>query len=103
MNQYPMKTVYRGTTIRNCRVLADGTGTTVWHWDRDQDAAVVLIQVGDQPRRLGATQSWKVGDLVFEPQRGCGCQHPMYTFVPPAYVTSQQSGGDDAGLLEGRG
>jgi len=83
VNQYPMKTVQDGTTIRNCRVLAEANGTTVWHWDRDQDTAVVLVQTGTQPERVGATQKWKVGDLVFEPQRGCGCQHPMYTFVPP--------------------
>ena len=67
-----------------CRLVSHDAGTTVWHWDKEQGAAVVLLEVPDAPARVGATQKWQVADLVFEPQRGCGCQHPMYTFVPPA-------------------
>ena len=92
MNQYPVKSTVDGTIVRNCRLVADDTGTTVWHWDKDQGAATVLLRVDEQPRRVGATQKWQVGDLVFEPQRGCGCQHPMYTFVPPATAPSTSPG-----------
>lgn len=84
MNQYPVKTSVDGKIVRNCRLVADDHGTTVWHWDKDAGAAQVLRRVAERPERVGATQKWQVGDLVMEPQRGCGCQHPMYTFVPPA-------------------
>ena len=84
MNQYPVKTTIDGKVVRNCRLVSGAEGTTAWQWDRDAGAAVVLRRVQDAPERVGATQKWQVGDLVFEPQRGCGCQHPMYTFVPPA-------------------
>lgn len=84
MNQYPMKTTIDGRIVRNCRLVAEGNGTTVWQWDREAGAAVVLCTSSEQPTRVGATQKWQVDHLVFEPQRGCGCQHPMYTFVPPA-------------------
>jgi len=86
MNQYPVKTTIDGSIIRNCRLIADGdgAGTTVWAWDREKGEAFVLRQVPDRPERIGATEKWQVDDLVMEPQRGCGCQHPMYTFVPPA-------------------
>ncbi|MEO6628483.1 MAG: hypothetical protein ABIP03_07915 [Aquihabitans sp.] len=84
MNQYPMKTSVDGATLRNCRLVAeDGTGTTVWQWDKATGGAVVLRHTAEQPERMGASQKWQVEDLVLEPQRGCGCQHPMYTFVPP--------------------
>ncbi len=83
MNQYPVKTTVDGKIVRNCRLVAGDAGTTVWHWDKEAGTAVVLRQVGERPQRVGATQKWQVADLVMEPQRGCGCQHPMYTFVPP--------------------
>lgn len=87
MNQYPVKTAVDGQIVRNCRLVADENGTTVWRWDREQATATVLRRTETQPERVGATQKWRVDDLVFEPQRGCGCQHPMYTFVPPATST----------------
>lgn len=86
MNLYPMKTSLDGSIVRNCRIVSDDAGTTVWHWDRDAGAATVLHASPLAPNRVGATQRWQVDDVVFEPQRGCGCQHPMYTFVPPAAV-----------------
>jgi hypothetical protein len=83
VNQYPVKTTIDGQVVRNCRLVSDDRGTTVWRWDKDAGAAVVLRQVPEPPTRVGATEKWHVADLVLEPQRGCGCQHPMYTFVPP--------------------
>lgn len=86
MNQYPVKTTIDGQVVRNCRLVVDEAGTRLWRWDRDADKAVVLRATPDAPSRVGATQKWQVDGLVVEPQRGCGCQHPMYTFVPPAPV-----------------
>ena len=83
MNKYPMKTTIDGAIVRNLRLVAGEQGTTVWMWDRDADSAVPLRQSSKSPRRIGASQRWEVQDLVVEPQRGCGCQHPMHTFVPP--------------------
>ena len=83
MNLYPVKTTIAGQIVRNCRLVAGPDGATLWRWDRDAGQAVVLHRSPEQPLRVGATQSWQVDDLVVEPQRGCGCQHPMYTFVPP--------------------
>lgn len=84
MNQYPVKTIVGDKIIRNCRLTADDSGTTLWRWDKDSGAAVVLLRTTSRPTRIGATQNWQVADLVVESQRGCGCSHPMYTFVPPA-------------------
>ncbi len=84
MNQYPVKTIIGDKTIRNCRLTVDKNSTTLWRWDRESSSAVVLRRTTTGPIRIGATQNWKVADLVVEAQRGCGCSHPMYTFVPPA-------------------
>jgi hypothetical protein len=84
VNQYPVKTTIEGRIVRNLRLVTDESGTTLWRWDVDQDAPAVLRSLGHAPERVGATQRWQVGDLVVEPQRGCGCSHPMSAFVPPA-------------------
>ena len=83
MNQYPVKTTIDGQTVRNCRLVAEDGHTTLWQWDKETGTAVVLRHTAAGPERVGATQSWQVDDLVIEPQRGCGCSHPMYTFGPP--------------------
>ncbi len=88
MNQYPVKTMIEGRVVRNLRLVSDGGGTTLWRWDADRADATVLRHLGGSPERVGATQRWQVGDLVVEPQRGCGCSHPMSTFVPPSSLPS---------------
>jgi hypothetical protein len=84
MNQYPVKTIIDGRIVRNCRLVSEGQTTTLWRWDKVAGTAIVWLKTDDPPERIGATQNWKVGQLVVEQQRGCGCSHPMYTFVPPA-------------------
>ena len=83
MNLYPVKAKVDGALVRNLRLRADESGTVVWQMVRDSGEVQELILVPDQPERVGATQNWRVGDVVVEPQRGCGCNHPMYTWVPP--------------------
>ena len=78
MNLYPVKTTIDGTIVRNCRLVSEGGRTTVWQWDRNAGTGVVLHEVAGDAER--------VGDLVMEPQRGCGCGHPMYRWVPPAHA-----------------
>lgn len=78
-----MKATVDGATIRNLRLVAEHGVATVWSWDRDLGRAVVLASQPGGAVRAGATQNWVVGDLLLEPQRGCGCKHPMYLFVPP--------------------
>lgn len=87
MNQYPMKTSVGGKIVRNCRLVVEDGQTTLWQWDRESDSAVVLLQSADGSGAEWASQKWIVGDLLIEPQRGCGCQHPMYTFVPPMHAS----------------
>ncbi len=85
MNRYPMKATIEGKVVRNLRIVddEDGTGATVWGWDRETATGTVLLTSPTPPERVGATTSWKVGDLTLDEQRGCGCNHPMYTWVPP--------------------
>ena len=83
MNLYPVKAKVDGALVRNLRLRADESGTVVWQMVRDSGEVQELIRVPDQPERVGATQNWRVGDVVVEPQRGCGCNHPKYTRVPP--------------------
>lgn len=84
LNQYPVKTTVDGAVVRNCRLVSEDHRTTLWRWDKEAGTATVLRSTDGEPERVGATQAWRVADLVVEPQRGCGCSHPMYTFVPPA-------------------
>ncbi len=84
MNQYPVKATVDGQILRNCRLVSEGDDTTLWRWDRDAGTAVVLLKTDHPPERVGATQTWRVAGVVVEQQRGCGCSHPMYAFVPPA-------------------
>lgn len=86
MNLYPLKTTIDGTIVRNCRLVAEGGRSTVWQWDRDTAAGTVLVSTDGEPERVGASGRWRVGDVEMEPQRGCGCGHPMYRWVPPAHA-----------------
>ncbi len=86
MNLYPVKTTIDGAIVRNCRLVSEGGHTTVWQWDRDAGTGTVLSEIEGDPQRVGASERWRVGDLVMEPQRGCGCGHPMYRWVPPAHA-----------------
>ena len=89
MNLYPVKTTVDGQIVRNCRLITDETGTTLWRWDKNAGTATIYRRLDEQqPTRVGATQNWQVGDLVIEPQRGCGCSHPMYTFVAPSRTSA---------------
>ena len=90
MNRYPMKAQIEAKTVRNLRLVADESASTVWAWDPDAQTGRVLVTVTGPPERVGATTSWTVGGLVLEEQRGCGCSHPMYTWVP-AEVADQSS------------
>ena len=83
LNQYPVKTTVDGAILRNCRLVSEDGHTVLWQWDRATGQASILRRLDTMPERIGATQTWQVADLLVEPQRGCGCQHPMYTFVPP--------------------
>lgn len=83
MNLYPVKTKADGKQIRNLRLRSDDSGTVVWQMDRATGEVDELVRTDEAPARVGASQSWRVKGLVFEPQRGCGCNHPMYTWVPP--------------------
>ena len=83
LNLYPVKTRTDSGLVRNLRLHADDSGTVVWQMDRGSGEVTELIRTDSGPERVGATQNWRVGDLVLEPQRGCVCNHPMYTWVPP--------------------
>lgn len=83
MHLYPVKTNSDGTIVRNLRLRSTDDGTVVWRFDKATGEVDEFVRVDGQPERVGATQNWRVGELVFEPQRGCGCNHPMYTWVPP--------------------
>ena len=83
MNRYPMKARIDGQIVRSLRLVADDHSSTVWGWDRDAGTATELLHLDAPPERVGATTSWKVGDIVLDEQRGCGCNHPMYTWTPP--------------------
>jgi hypothetical protein len=81
---YPVKVNAPDGVKRNLRLRSDATGSVVWQFDRATGAVTEFVRTGDAARRVGATQNWQIGDYVFEPQRGCGCNHPMYAWVPPA-------------------
>ena len=83
MDLYPVKVTAEGKLIRNLRLRSDETGTVVWQFDRQSGEVTEFLRIDHRAERVGATQNWRVGDYVFEPQRGCGCNHPMYTWVPP--------------------
>ncbi len=83
MHLYPVKTKSDGVILRNLRLRSDDAGTVVWQFDKATGDVHEYLRTDTQPERVGATQNWRVGELVFEPQRGCGCNHPMYTWVPP--------------------
>jgi len=85
VNLYPVKAKVDGAVVRNLRLRADDAGTVVWQFDRETGDVSEFVRTDAQPERVGATQAFRVGDVVFDPQRGCGCNHPMYTWVPPEH------------------
>lgn len=85
MDLYPVKAKVDGIVVRNLRLQANQAGTVVWQFDRDTGDVSEFVRIDAQPERVGMTQSFRVGDVVYDPQRGCGCNHPMYTWVPPEH------------------
>lgn len=83
LNLYPVKTNSAEGVVRNLRLRANHAGTVVWRLDRDTGEVNEFARSTQAPERVGATQNWRVEGQVFEPQRGCGCNHPMYTWIPP--------------------
>ena len=83
MHLYPVKTKADGAVVRNLRLRSTDKGTVVWEFDKATGEVHEFLRVDGEAERVGATQNWRVGEFVFEPQRGCGCNHPMYTWVPP--------------------
>ena len=86
LNLYPVKTKDGTGVLRNLRLRSNGFGTIVWQLDRESGEVAEFVRTDSSAERVGATQKWRVGDFVFEPQRGCGRNHPMYTWVPPTDV-----------------
>ncbi len=84
LNLYPVKTRNGSRIVRNLRLRSNARGTVVWQLDRESGEVREFLRSAVEISRVGATQSWQVDGVVFEPQRGCGCNHPMYTWVPPA-------------------
>lgn len=84
LNLYPVKvTLDDGRIVRNCRLVAEDGETTVWVWDPVAATGTVLTSAPGVPERIGATPSFEVAGVRVDPQRGCGCSHPMYRWVPP--------------------
>lgn len=83
MDHYPVKARTAGHVARNLRLRSDAHGAVVWQFNRETGDVEEFIRTDQPATRVGATQNWKVGDFVFEPQRGCGCNHPMYSWSPP--------------------
>lgn len=83
LNLYPLKTKIDSSLVRNLRMRSTSRGTVVWQLDRLSGDVTKLVDSEQPAQRVGATQNWQVGDLIFELQRGCGCNHPMFAWVPP--------------------
>ena len=83
MDLYPAKATKNGAVTRNLRVRVNPGGTIIWQMDRSTLVVSEFLRTESPPTRVGASQRWQVGEVTFEPQRGCGCNHPMYTWVPP--------------------
>lgn len=86
MHLYPAKATIGEKVVRNLRLLGGPNGAVVWEMDKVTGDVRVLVRSDSAPQRVGATGAWQVADVVIEPQRGCGCNHPMYRWVPPAEV-----------------
>ena len=85
LNLYPVKlTGEDGSIARNCRLVFEGDRTTVYRWDADAGTGIPLLTADGRPDRIGATSSYEVAGRRIDTQRGCGCSHPMYAWVPSA-------------------
>lgn len=89
MNRYPMKATIDGAIVRNLRLVSENGRSTVWEWDAEASTGRTVVEIEGSPNRVGATTSWQVGDFVLDEQRGCGCSHPMYSWVPPVEAATQ--------------
>lgn len=83
MNLYPVKVKFDdGRIIRSCRLVVEHGHTTVWVWDRVKSTGEPLLEQVGAPERIGASSSFLVDGVRVDPQRGCGCSHPMYRWAP---------------------
>ncbi len=77
LDLYPVTTSDDSGLVRNLRLRSRESGTVVWQLDKESGGGKCeFLRIESEPERVGATQKWRVGDHVFEPQRGCGLQPP---------------------------
>lgn len=59
----------------------DGT-TEVYVWNRDTQAAEMVLEIPGEPEPAGFRQRL-VGDVLIAETGGCGCGHPLKRWSPP--------------------
>jgi hypothetical protein len=86
MNLFPVNvTTPDGKLHTECRLVSDARSTTVWVWDRQRRAPVIVAETAAAPTRSGP-KLWnlvtKAGMVTVDENAGCGCGAPLKRLTP---------------------
>ena len=89
MNIFPVRVLAADGSVRHrdCRMIWDGTKTTVWAWPPGAPKPQPVIRVTGAPVTEGKTHTLGTGDggvVVVVEQDGCGCGARLKNHTPVA-------------------
>lgn len=88
MNVFPATVILPdGQRHPNCKLMFDGTTTTIWEWPSGESQPIALVAVEGPPKtdRRAGTHTLDAPDgLVTAQEAGsCGCSHRLKHWTPP--------------------
>lgn len=87
MEIYPVTVTIDGKTHKGCKMIADGTGTSIYQWDRTQKTGVLILATtftaeGGPRRWVIRDDDGETPDIEIVKASGCGCAQPLKRWRP---------------------
>ena len=86
MNVFPVRVLAAdgSTRFTDCRMIYDGTKTTVWTWPSGAPKPQPVIRIDGPPVTEGRTHTFHTGDgtITVEEADGCGCSARLKNYTP---------------------
>lgn len=86
MNVFPVKVLAPdgSTRFADCRMIYDGTSTTVWTWPSGAPQPQPVLRIAGPPVTDGKTHTFETGDgtVTVVESEGCGCGARLKNYTP---------------------
>lgn len=95
MELFPVSFKLDGKRYQKCKVIFDGTMSTIYDWDRRQRTAVEVCTAEGQPvKATGERDTYRLGSLTLK--KGCLCNSksfPLAKWRPGGEVAARARSG----------